>query len=348
MLGLAALLAAQGTPFVSPVYYTDFEGNAATTWPFSSDNSGGFSDGIRMQQIHGDLSGRPMTIRSLALRANQSGSTLSGAATTLDLELRIGEAALAAVGGTFDANYLNGPTVAMSRRPFNIPARPASTASFVGPWDVVFPFDQAFAFSGQSDLAWEVINRSQTATRRNGSFNDYAVPNNGWVGTVAAGARILGRTPCTPYDFQPSCALSGQNGGEMLFTVGATGPVGGFSGIGIGFSNPAIPYPWGACNQTIFTDAAIIQSGNFGASGTFSQQWILPWDPAWARGRVMLQAVSFVPGQAQAVLTQGYEFELPPGLPPTPSAQIVFGNGQAPPVGVLMNPNQQLVVRFDS
>lgn len=340
-------VAAQGTPFVSPAYYANLDANAGDTWPFSPDNSGSYSGGLRLQQIHGDCRGHAMTIGSLALRANASGGALSGTARAIDVELFVGDADLANAGTSFAGNFIHGATLAMSRRIVQIPQRTGLSADYVGPFDFVLPFDQPFVFSGQDDLAWDFVNYSTDTTRRTGAINDLAVPTNGLVGSIAAGVAIRGNPSCSPYGFAPNLALVDQNGGELLLSFGASGVAGQFAAIAIGASDPSIPYPAGSCNQLIRTDALIVLGGNYGANGQFNVSATLPWSPGWAATRVTAQAFTFWPGLSQAVLGAGYSLELPPGLPPTLNARILYGTGQAPPVGILQNEGVQLVVRFD-
>ncbi len=345
---LVASALAQGTPWVSPSYYTAFDGNAASTWPFSADNSGSYSNGIRLQQVHGDARGRAMTIGSLALRANAAMGKLAGDARTLDVELRIGDSDLANMSTDFAGNFVLGGTMAMTRRLVAVPQRTGVSVDFVGPWDFVLPFDQPFVFGGQHDLAWDFANYTAGSTRRNGSMNDLAVPTNGLVGSVGAGIAVRGSISCSPYELTPSAHLTDQNGGEILLSLGARGGPGQFVAIGIGATDPSIPYPWGSCNNLIRTDALIILGGNYDASGNFGVLTTLPWSPAWASMRVTTQGFTFWPGLTQAVLTAGYTLELPPGLPPVPAARILYADGQAPPAGIIQNPGVQLVVRFDS
>jgi hypothetical protein len=343
---LTAFTAAQAPVFVSPAFYASLDGNAGTTWPFSADNSGSFESGIRLLQVHADARGSAMVLQSLALRADLADGALMGSATTLDLELGIGEGDLATIAPVFANNFIGGRTVAMSRRLVNIPQRTGLTADFVGPFDVVLPFDQPFTFSGANDLVWDLVNATPTATRRNGSFNDLAVPTNGWVGSVGAGTAVRGSSHCAPWSFFANAATTDAFGGQVMLSLGVGGTPGNFAAIGVGATDPAVPYPFGLCNQLIHTDALIILGGVIPPSGSFALTTTLPFAPHWADMLLTTQGFVYWPGQAQAWLSAGRRLRLPPGLPPTLMARIVYGTGPSPTVGIVQNPGVQLVVGF--
>ncbi|MGE0142233.1 MAG: hypothetical protein AB7I19_10270 [Planctomycetota bacterium] len=335
------------SPVVSPSYFTNHEAYLGSGLPFGADGSA--VSGTRFQQFHTDLHGAPRTISAIALRADQSGARREGAAMTVDLEVRIGASSLAAASTNFAANYSSAPTVAMSRRMMNLPARTGDATAFLGPFDVVLPFDQPFAYDGSTDLVWETITRSQVNYFTVRYASDYVVPQVN-AGTVATGfaVRSLGGSTCTNYDLVPSGGLQTGASPNLIFGLQAKAHrslVGTPVGIGIGISDPNFPLASALCTGFIHTDAMIAVGGPLNNAGLFTLGLVLPWQPHWAGLELFSQAVFLRSGGV--AISRGLVVRLPDAVPPVAGNATLFGYGVDLASGFFVDHQRQLVVRFD-
>jgi hypothetical protein len=344
---LVAAPAFAQSPIVSPSYFSNHEAYLGSGLPFGAD--GTLVSGTRFQQFHTDLRGAARTISAIALRADQSDARRRGSAMSVDVELRIGAASLAAATSTFASNYLSTPTVAMSRRVMNLPARTGDATSFLGPFDVVLPFDQPFAYDGNEDLLWETITRSQVNYFTASYASDYVVPQVN-AGTVATGfaVRSLGGSTCTGYDLVPSGGLQTGTSPNLILGLQATAHrslVGTPVGIGIGISDPNFPLSSALCTGVIHTDAMIAVGGPLSSAGLHTLGIVLPWQAHWAGLELYTQAVFLRSGGV--AISRGLVVRLPDAVPPLAGNATLFGYGVDPASGFFVDHQRQLVVRFD-
>ncbi len=345
--GVVTSLLAVTTPaqdFVSPSYHRDFRGNAANDLPFG----GGFNwpGTIRYQQIHDDLRGVPMTIRSLSFRPHEDAVAVP--AGTVDFELWMGDGDRATAGNDVAANYLGSPSTVVARRIVSLPARGGISQPFVEPWDITIPLDAPYAHSGSHDLVWESRAFARTGGPIFGGFfgSDYAVQSTGY--TVPNQAQS--------YSFGPACAAGEigisapiatlPTGTEMTMVLDTrVAPGDNWAGLLLGLRNPAAPVPTAGCVTDLYTDGLTVVLGNPDRNGVFFQSWTFPWLPSMADGEVYVQGVSFrINGPA--TLTRGLHLKLPPGPSPRIPAHQVICTPVTASTGLVPVTPQQVIVRF--
>lgn len=336
---------AQGPGAISPPYFAQHEGYVGMGLPFGADNA--IVTGTRYQQFQTEFVGQAMTIAAISLRADQDGGKRSGLAMNVDLELRIGPAALAGATTNFNANYSAPAVVAMSRRVLSLPARSGEATSLLGPFDVTLPFDQPYAYDGLTQFAWETICRSSVDYRTTTYESDFVVPqvNAGTVGTGFA-SRSLGGG-CNGYELTPSGGLQTGASPNLILGLAATAHrslVGTPTAIAIGVADPAIPLVSPLCTSTLHTDALIVVAGSLDNAGRYLLGVTLPWQPIWSQMELTVQA-AFVRSGGLA-FSRGLVVQLPQGPPPAPGNANLVGLGLAPATGSFVDHGRQLVVRF--
>lgn len=316
LLLLTTPLLGQGS-VTSPAYYAAFEGNAATSYPFTLQQQ-------RFQQAHGDLRGAARAFRSLSFR--RDGVALAptlGVARTLDMEAWGAHTDLLTFSTTFQSNYAAPAAVILSRRQVSLPDRTPPPDRRPMPWDVTITFDQPYAYDGLRDFLWEVRVHSSTALPIESYFSDAALPDD----NVPATQNALGRG-CN-IDRQNPLHVMLLHGGAYLHRGGTLtanwyvqdgpfrAPAAAFL---LGARNLDLPIP-GLCGARLYPDATVTLPpaapvDNWGRFRT--QDVVVPWSVALAGGRLYAQAVASDTNQAPLPLaaSNGLETVLPPGLPP--------------------------------
>lgn len=149
---IATLAGAATAQIVSPLLgnYTTNKGNAVMQYPFS------YKTQHVWQQVHGDLVGIPLAVNSLSFRQGGYNSTTSQA-RNVTCELWMGEGNANNVSSTYANNYASPPTLVMASRTISVPAFTSPPpGGWPAPFNVTLPLDNAFAYSGNQALVWEL------------------------------------------------------------------------------------------------------------------------------------------------------------------------------------------------
>ncbi|MCU0863840.1 MAG: hypothetical protein MUC36_08620 [Planctomycetes bacterium] len=164
VLALAPVALGQGQFQASPASLSSSPGSDAL--PFS------LGTGTRWQQVHADLIGPPRLLRSLRLRRDELPFPLpASGASSIDIEVLVGEGDFLTAGADFTANFLTAPVQVVPPGPLALPDW-TSVVGPVGSFDLVVPFAVPFAYSGQNALVVEVriLNDTQQTTHLADAF----------------------------------------------------------------------------------------------------------------------------------------------------------------------------------
>ncbi|MBK8979656.1 MAG: hypothetical protein IPM29_27470 [Planctomycetes bacterium] len=155
-----ALLLATGTCLaqtVSPALFRLAPANSSDSRPFAA-------AGSRWLQVHDDLRGQPMTVRSLSFRLEEalSGSPIPAFQLNADLWMSTAVTTATAPSSTFALNHGADRTQVLART--QIVQFPAMTVSTPLPgFEYRIPLATPFVFGGQGPLAWEAQVQSTTS-----------------------------------------------------------------------------------------------------------------------------------------------------------------------------------------
>lgn len=338
VFGLLSCLGAQ-SGVVSPQGFAVTEGRAWEMWPFVATG--------RLQQVHGDLRGSPLTIRSLAFRRDTGRDYEPGmVARTLDAELGIGHADYATRGGSFAANYQGARVVGYARRPLSLPdltqASPVRPAVF----SVAVPLDAPFLFSGMQDIAWDL------AVFANDAAQQYYFLDSHYSFNSEAGATSFYGNGCTAGNVSWPLLLDASvwtqiEPDQLSFLWKCSNlPTGGTQPVWLllGTVDPDLAVP-GLCTR-LRCDPMVAVPGT-APLGVMTVNFSLPWNPGMLGTTVRAQGIGGDTTQSGLpfVLSNGASASVP-GLP-TPmrvSSVLSFYDAQASAGSVTKYSG--LVVRF--
>jgi hypothetical protein len=289
----AALLFLTATAVAQTYAYSP--GSAATT-DVNSENTipWRYTSG-RYLQTHGDLTGSPRTFSELACRRyGWLGAQTGATARTLDMELYCLHANAGRPSTTFTANYATTPVLVITRKSVNLPDLTANLGN-PAPWNIVFPFDQSFSYSGSQPFGWELRIHGSTATGAYFTDSYESDTNNGRVTRTGTGCIATGRT--APMMFFPTVQTSRpQNSFEFYWSF-SNGPAFAPSSFLMGTGPLDLPVP-GLCSNLYVSGVFVTLSASTNASGTAIAPAIsVPYNPAFVGMNLHGQGASADAGQ---------------------------------------------------
>jgi hypothetical protein len=307
---LCASLASQNYS-VSPIHLANTAGNGGNTIPW-------WSATHRYQQVRGDLRNRVLIMRGVSLRRSFGGTFSSAVARTIDCEMFMGNADFATATGNFTGNYIGTPTNTVVRKMINCPDLTTSVSN-PEPWNVLFPHDNLFVYTGANDIAWELKIFSTT------NIGTYSIDAHSGqsTGTVTLTGSQIGRGCVASGRSSPMGltstfrTISTASGDTHDFAWAAQEmPANAPSVLLIGTTDPALNIP-GLCTM-LHSSANLTLNGTSTANSTWNVGPLpIPYDPVLVNLAIYSQAASSDAGQP------GLPFALSNGdsnrVPPLPS-----------------------------
>jgi hypothetical protein len=269
-----SLCATLGAQVWSPTHFAKVRATGSNVFPFGS--------GIpfRYAQIHDDVTALP--VKSLTVRRTPSTSVLAAGTITVDAFMSTAATSSATPNLTFDSNHGANKVQVISNKTFN---QPASSPDFLPhKFDISFPFDVVFPFTGSGSLCWEVhvlarVTVSVTHDNFSGANTNPAMAVVSLT-TFRPGCIATGRT--TRMGASASSAMSWPTNTGTLRVTGSNALASGVIITAVGTNNAnwgPIPLPFeipgsatapsGACN--LYNDVILLQvtvASTTGASTT--------------------------------------------------------------------------------
>ena len=338
---IASTLPAQGFRYSPPDALTVSGGG--NTYPF-------FFASQRYQQVHADVRGMAIVINELGFRRSPASTVYASAiARTIDAEVLMGNGDYATSTTTFASNYTSMPTQAIVRKMINLPDITNPTTASPEPFNILFPFDTPFVYTGTTDLTWDILIHGNTSTGAyfcdaRGGYNTAGVQNVG-TGCVATGQmntmlqQATVRTLPAPQnliDFAPRIFYGPQ--AAMCAILMATQTV-----------NTPVP---GLCSNLHVLNVVMTFPGMTATTnGVFTASFTVPFQQNYVGVPLAFQGVALDSGQSGigVAVTNGAIATMvaQPTLPP---ARRIWGavnalNGSTDMIGTTPNP-YGLVTRF--
>lgn len=289
LLLTATLTAPAVTAQVAPAHFANAEGNG--TLRFGLAASSGTS---RTMTILDELAGQPGALRGIALRRDAFfRATSASESAVVQVTLSTALTTAGSPDPTFDNNHGSDRQRVANLKLVTMPPRPAAF-TVPAPFDIVIPFDQPFAFTGQGPLCVdiEVISRSSTVNGYQLDFVSVPDPNpqppTGFYGQGCAPANLP--LPAT------LTALSSAQWPTNSVSLGYRGlgcPANGLVSLLLGVNNQALTSgaplpialpgtasaPSGLCS--LYVDPLVAVPGLANANGAATYDLGLPVTPAF-------------------------------------------------------------------
>ncbi|MFO1054825.1 MAG: hypothetical protein U1F36_21615 [Planctomycetota bacterium] len=305
----------------------------------------------RFQQIDDTWRGHAATLRSLAFRRDFDRTSPFGGPRTLDLTVRLGEADYATASGTFATNWSATPTVAFARRSVNTPDWSQLPTSRPMPFQLVFPLDAPFSYTGTLALGFELAMENVTsfgspdvdAERGTTSALNRAIGIASGFGCLAPGQPIEMSHTLTLENYGPSHAGYGMRiGVACRNAVPTQGVV-----LNVDFTPQSLTVP-GLCGTLRVLPTFGFAVGTSDAGGDLAQTWItLPHLRGLEGLRLFTQALCLAPNLPgiPVVVSEQRDARMPeaPRLPP--ACGYVYSTSLAAPGDTLWR-DRGVVVRF--
>lgn len=328
----AALLAAGLTAQTySPNHFKDWPGDLSTPYPFSY-NTTALST-LRMQQVHDDLTGTPLTITGMALRRV---AVLSGVLPTpipsklLTMKVTLAPAVAPASATTnWATNYASAGTLVYSGQLSTPPSWMLPPRNAPALFDMGIPFQTNFAYTGSGPFLWDCDVTSASTTDRvtldlgQSAFMLYAWCAYDMYGNGCAYAgnevqiRGRGQTVLSPVN-QFSIVSSTLNA-----------PANAVATVLIGNTQLAQPVP-GLCSN-VYTNALATLGGTTDATGKWEPYFGVPFNAAYVGFPLTMQSAvvdASRPGIPVAV-SNGLVYKPAPPQPAFSIAMVTGTTGSA-------------------
>lgn len=295
---LAAAASAQVLPVTSPKGLDMIEGNMSFN----------FGSNRRMMGIDNTQLASVLVINGFALRRDGTGVS-SNVAGTMNLEINLGVADFGRMSAEFDKNYVNNSkTLAHSLKPVNYPAWNMS-AGAPAPFDLIVTLDQAFIYTGQLAIVWDISYSSLTSSghqidRNFGSLSSRAGIAFG-TGCASTGTGLFAHK-ITTWDMG---APLGPYGLSLQIST-ANAPANANVLMHLGVAPQNIPLP-GLCAPVLALPDLAIPLGAASSAGLINDIYLqVPYDPAIELGSFVTQLAALDPGQVgiPVSLSNGVQF----------------------------------------
>lgn len=331
LVSTALLVGGLSAQTVSPSHFKDWAGDLSTPYPFSYNTTAAAT--LRLQQIHGDLTGNTLVFTKMAWRRNGVFSgTLPAAIPPKTMTVKLTFAASVAPASAttnWSTNYATAGTVVFSGT-VNTPASWATAPrSAPAPFELGVAFTAPYAYVGSGPFLWDCDVTSATTTDRvvldlaQSAFPLYAWCAYDMYGTGCSngGAEVQlrgkGQTVLSPVNQ------------FSITSVTANAPVSAPATVLIGTTQLSVPLP-GLCTN-VYTNALASLSGTTDASGLWEPYFGVPFNAAYVGVPLTMQSAVLDlarPG-VQLAASNGLVYRVAPPQPSFAAAMVTGTTGSA-------------------
>ena len=330
---LAAMLTAAGlsAQTYSPGHFQTWPGDTSTPYPFSYNSTAMAT--LRLQQVHGDLAGTPLSIGSLALRRV---AVLSGTLPTpipqklMTLTITMAPAvAPASVTTNWSTNYAGAPTVVFTGQVstpagWSQPARSAPTS-----FDMVIPLQASYPYSGNGAFLWDCdVSAASTIDRVTLDLGQSAFFLYAWCGYDMYGTGCSNGTNEVQIRGRGQTVLSPVNQFSITSAT-LSAPANAPATVLIGDTQLSLPLP-GLCTN-VYTNALATLNGTTDATGKWEPYFGVPYNPIYVGFPLTMQSAVLDlarPG-IQLAVSNGLVYRPAPPQPAFACAMVTGTTGSA-------------------